>query len=841
MPRALAAAVCLSFALAPHAGAVTSSPSIPSKFSGNGHNISFDGRLFLTRDHVGWRAYVLRPEATSYGPGGYPLATGAMWSDPRTILDTPDPEALAENALALCEPDAARAPYACDLDGQPGAGYDCYDLVVLDSDATAPLPSFRRRRLQVWVGAPRTASASVVKHVIGPTEELSAAGGPLRGIEPTVTADGKLLVWNGSLDNQLSADALMYAVNPAPCARDGWSAPRSLSRMVNDPLVNRTYRLADRALRSSDGRVFADGERVHGAYPWLMPSGDAVVFQAAQLPCRGVEDPPGCGPTRNALSVLGYPTNWGIAVVDGGANPDTDQTARLFFSSPGPATFPQLPVGEGRDVWPFFGSNTSNYVELSFDDGLDGGYAGLWHMNEGVTRTGQLDGAQAPDVSGYFNTARLGLSPPRRDLLGARDLPGSGAGATLAGHDATTSRLTVEMAVTLAASPDCDARNNWRVLAMRGDFSEGPWNLVLEEDGALVFRARVGAGEEYQVHSARRLEVGRTARIAASYDAGTGDLRVWIDGAPVAAQRFAPRPLIASTGEVTVGGPPEARPACPDGYGTLQGRLVDVDVGAEPPVLPGAGFPARNNGWLGKAVELDGRAGWLEVAHAASLSPSNAITMELRAWPASDPDCDDANNHRVLLRKGAYSLTLEETRGVRARVSVGGIEQALYSGATLPLGAWTHVLARWDGATGRFEIAFDGRVVAAETVAAGTLDADGEPLLIGGPGAARPACPDGGGAFHGSLDEVAVSRVFRVPAAAGADAGPAPGPDAAPAPPDAPAAPPVDAAPSPIDPGPGGGGGGGCAAGGGGAPSPWWLLIALPAVRRAGRRDRRRR
>jgi len=63
-------------------------------------------------------------------------------------------------------------------------------------------------------------------------------------------------------------------------------------------------------------------------------------------------------------------------------------------------------------VWPFFGSNTSNYVELVFDDGLDGKYAGLWHLNESVDAAGNLDKTRTPDVSGYFNTGLLrgGLS-----------------------------------------------------------------------------------------------------------------------------------------------------------------------------------------------------------------------------------------------------------------------------------------------------------------------------------------------------------------------------------------------------------------------------------------------
>ena len=73
-----------------------------------------------------------------------------------------------------------------------------------------------------------------------------------------------------------------------------------------------------------------------------------------------------------------------------------DQTVRLFFSSPGQQNATPLPATPGVDVWPFFGSNTSNYVEFVFDDGLDGKYAGLWHMNESVTAEGDLDKTKTP-------------------------------------------------------------------------------------------------------------------------------------------------------------------------------------------------------------------------------------------------------------------------------------------------------------------------------------------------------------------------------------------------------------------------------------------------------------
>lgn len=569
------------------AAAATSTRAVPSAFGGNGHNASFDGRLFIVRTGPGWQAYVLRPEATTYTDDGLPDAAGALWSAPLQIVDG---EPNGENALAICEPDAARAPFACDEGGAPSAAgpFACYDVWVLDSDATRGVAAggqtMRRRHLLLRVADPSTPAARPVAFTWGPLEPLvTTSSGALHGIEPTVTRDGKLMVWNGSLTNGDQDSLMMYATNPTPCAATGWSAPRSLSHMIADPAVNTRYPLAMRPLRAADGTPYPDGAPVYGAYPWLLPDGDAVIFAAANMPCRATEDPPGCGPRRNATSVLGYPTNWALAHVDGGINPSTADTVRLFFSSPGRG-FAQLPVTAGEDVWPLFGSNTSNYVELSFDDGLDGKYGGMWHLNELVTAAGTIDASRSPDVSGYFNTA--------------------------------------------------------------------------------VVRGAIG-------------------------------------------------------------------------------------------------FPAANNGVLGKAVEASG--GWLEVAHDPSLEPTTGITMEMTIRPAGDPDCDGGNNFRVLLRKGdAYSLVLEETRGIRARVRVAGGEvRELYSGAELAADGttWTKVTAEYDAASGRLQLRFDDAVVAEASFPPAALEGTGAPLTIGGVGPA-PACPVGGN-FTGTIDEVSVSRIAR--------------------------------------------------------------------------------
>lgn len=592
MRRALVSLLLASTALAATSKNVATSP-----FGGNGHNVSFDGRLFIVRTSPGWEARILRPQSVVVTAGQPPSLASAF--SPSVLIQAATNE---ENALALCESSAQ--PTACDASGAPSAGgsHRCYDLVVIDSNAVTPAPNnvLRRRLLKIVVSNPNTAQAAISSFT-WTDSTLTPLTPTLRGIEPTITRDGKLMVWQGHPNNTGAIDTLVYSVNQTACGVSGWTTPKSIAAMNTDPLVQGRYRLAERPLRDPAGVAYTSTQLFYGAYPWIFPDGEAINFTAVNMPCRTGppnEDPPGCGPRRNALSVIGYPTNWQLSHIDGDLNPATDDTVRLFFSSPGPMNARPLPLTTGMDVWPFFGSNTSNYGEVVFDDALDGRYAGLWHLNEFVTAQGTYDRTRSADSSGYSNT------------------------------------------------------------------------------------------------------------------------------------------------------------------GTLRG---------------GASFPARNNGQLGKALSLDGVTGRLEVAHASSLLPVNAITIELSLKPRSEPNCDANNNYRLLLGKpninGAYSLVLEEDRSFQARVRVAnGVQYDIRSNAIAPLNQWTHVAFQYDAATGTMVFLMNGvetsRVVRAPAVLAGTNDL----LFIGAPGA-RAACPNGDGAFDGELDEVGITRAWRYGAVPGTGAG----------------------------------------------------------------------
>ena len=544
---------------------------------GNGHNVSFDGRLYIVRDHVGWRATVLRPEGVSYLPSGLPDAQ-AMFS-PKVALISGG--GITENALAICEPDPSLAPFACNEAGAAGGSFDCYDVWILDSDAQNQNNNLmHRRHLKLWVSSPRTPSASIHKFEWGTREPLSTS---LWGIEPTVTSDGKLMVYQGHPDNDSTIDILMYAVNDQACAASGWSTPKSISEMHTDPRVVGSYALGDRSLRAADGQIFQPGELFRGAYPWLMPEGDALIFTGANMPCVSQDNPPGCGPRRNALSVIGYPTNWGIAHIDGGVNPSTTHTVRLFFSSPGPSgTFNTFPVTEGQDVWPLFGSNTSNYVELIFDDGLDGHYAGYWHLNENVDHAGNLDKSRTPDVSGYFNTGTLAggldFADDNNGVLG-KALVFDGVDDRVVVPDAVSlnpvNGITIEAALRPFGAADCDGNNNWRMLIAKGNIADGAYTVVFEEGGALQIRVNVD-GEQRSLIGPP-LAIDQWTHIAYEYDGPSGQAGLWYDGLEVASAML-PAGTIASSGADLTIGAPGARDVCPNGDGAFVGMIDEVAI-----------------------------------------------------------------------------------------------------------------------------------------------------------------------------------------------------------------------------------------------------------------------
>src|SRR5688572_31213147 len=121
----------LALALTSSLVTATSAGVAPSPMSGNGHNVTFDGRLFIAAHGNGWNAMVLRPELVT--PTDTFVDMSNAFSEPTLI----QPNESCENALAICEENADDVPYACDDAGNrnDAGGFACYDVVVIDSNA----------------------------------------------------------------------------------------------------------------------------------------------------------------------------------------------------------------------------------------------------------------------------------------------------------------------------------------------------------------------------------------------------------------------------------------------------------------------------------------------------------------------------------------------------------------------------------------------------------------------------------------------------------------------------------------------------------------------------------
>ncbi len=596
--------------------ASTSSPATVSPMAGNGHNVSFDGRVFIvSRGPLdptgGWFMMVFRPQRIRYKAGGLLDLMHDAFTQPVQV----QPSLSVENALAICEPNPDETPYACDDAGNPGGPFACYDFRIVDSDALSNPKDLRRRHLKLWLANPETPDAAYHKHVwVGGMEPVvNAANVQMRGIEPTVTRDGKLLVWQGHPANDGKIDILMYATNPNPCANTGWDGPHVVSHMYNDPKVAGVYAMGERQLRAADGTPFADGALVHGGYPWLFPDGDALTFTATPMPCKAQEDPPGCGPRRNTLSTIGYPTNWAVAPIDGGLNPSTTDAVRLFFSSPGRDNFPQLPLTGGKDVWPLFGSNTANQADVVFDAGLDGNYAGVWHMNESVNAAGNLDKGRTPDSSGYFNTGIVHGTPfpdANNGIFGkALALDGQTRWVQVPHTDslAPNNAFSIEMWVRPDAPVDCDGGNNYRLLAAKGNI-HGPFAVILEDGEQVRLRVHAG-GIERDALAPAGLPLATWSHIGGSYDGATGALRLHIDGVLVASHDGPAAPLDPSVAPLTIGGPGGVRPACPAGDGNFHGAIDEVRLSRNLRDLTFVAWPGNHAFFVDQTVPAQVEAG----------------------------------------------------------------------------------------------------------------------------------------------------------------------------------------------------------------------------------------
>ena len=415
---------------------------VNSRYGGNGHSETWDGRIFVRTRTDGWFVNAFRPEQITKNADGSPNFRRAFSSN--LLLEHRDFNkgksiAIAHNWLAIVPDPSIEGdnPYPSNRDGKPNdsGSFSTYKATIYhtaeNQDSEGNVTGGDRmgfRKATFTVENPKTKDAIVVEAKFTTSFKFISLQNddPFRCIEPSVSMDGRLIICQGHENNGGSIDRLVYSWNQESSIVEGWTVPRNLSRMYHDdrdtmvagiPFYVR-YPLAERQLLDANGVPLRNGQELRGAYPWISRDGSELFYQHTRRREGSASANPGA--RRSGTSVVGRWTGWILRHIDGPINRNRYQRSRLFVSSPGAFTTmwsafkflpdPVLPYSIRGPGYPIFGSNSSDYSEVSFDDYLDGNYIMYLGMNEQLMtgdRNQDFIVDKTPDTSGYFNNGTL--------------------------------------------------------------------------------------------------------------------------------------------------------------------------------------------------------------------------------------------------------------------------------------------------------------------------------------------------------------------------------------------------------------------------------------------------
>ena len=301
----------------------------------------------------------------------------------------------------------------------------------LPQNQTHTLNPIGRRYLQVVVQNPHSttpsAPASIVRNSNSTwmsrsfevlwfmADENTQEERPLLGIEPTITMDGRLLMFQSSPNNfgsdwdtrQGEIDRLMFSWNPDGGAVHGWSAPQSIANLhdyvttdVAGVPMGERYPIASQPLLEMEGTPLQDLDPsqspsfksgVAGAYPWITLDGTDLFFTTTNDSTR-----------TQTVCMIGSSTHWRLRHIDGPMNPTRGGlgTAGGFDGfhhrnmggtglSPGAwawgrnGTTP-LPFSPALRTMSMVTGRTREYIEVSVEAGLDPDIIVAFDMNAGV-------------------------------------------------------------------------------------------------------------------------------------------------------------------------------------------------------------------------------------------------------------------------------------------------------------------------------------------------------------------------------------------------------------------------------------------------------------------------
>ncbi len=157
------------------------------------------------------------------------------------------------------------------------------------------------------------------------------------------------------------------------------------------------------------------------------------------------------------------------------------------------------------------------------------------------------------------------------------------------------------------------------------------------------------------------------------------------------------------------------------------------------------GATRTTSGKYGSGLSFDGANDWVTIAGSESLDLTTGMTLEAWVYPTA------ASGWRTLLLKEAptglaYALYLQDGKPA-VYVNLGAYDEGKVATASIPLNAWSHVAATYDGSTLRLYV--NGSSAGSRSLPGALTVAPDHPLRLGGNSA-------WGEYFQGRLDEIRV-------------------------------------------------------------------------------------
>jgi hypothetical protein len=178
-----------------------------------------------------------------------------------------------------------------------------------------------------------------------------------------------------------------------------------------------------------------------------------------------------------------------------------------------------------------------------------------------------------------------------------------------------------------------------------------------------------------------------------------------------------------------------------EGVGT---SIADATGKSHTGTLSGATWSAA--GKNGKALSFDGINDWVTIADAHDLDLTNRMTLE--AWVRA---ASLSGWNTVVMKEAAgklvYALYANDNAPRPAvTMAIAGIDRSATGASAVPLNAWTHLAATYDGTTLRLYV---NGVEALSRAQTGNMTASTNPLRIGGNGVWNEY-------FNGLVDDVRI-------------------------------------------------------------------------------------